>query len=70
MKATDIDVLRALRGFRMAAGAAETDATSWAADHQQEGLSRVQEVVDGNQRSDPGSIRRAALAALKQLAQV
>lgn len=54
----------------MAAGAAETDATSWAADHQQEGLSRVQEVVDGNQRSDPGSIRRAALAALKQLAQV
>jgi len=69
MQATSIDVLRALRGFKMAAGAPEDVATSWASAHQQEGLAAAQRAIDNDRSGDPHSSRRAVFAALKNLAQ-
>lgn len=69
MQATTFDVLRALKGFKMAAGASEAEATAWAAANLQRGTSAVQAALDNEPHQDPPALRRAGFAALKSLAQ-
>lgn len=69
MQADAFDVLRALKGFKMAAGASDAEATKWAAANLQKGNAAVQAALDNEPHQDPPSLRRAGFAALHSLAQ-
>ncbi len=71
MQEDKFPVLKALQGFKMAAGMSESAATAWARSKESEGRALIRAVFSQHEtdnNANPHSLRQEAFAALQTLA--